>query len=162
MEYAKVALRTEYRQCLVDALNNSLGDAAAWSFLAIDQVGVKQNTELNVTSVVRSEELKSLGANSMLVSDIYGLGFVYIAPDDDDPARVETVFRAFVDFYDLSPMKDGRYFWFDFQQQRTLAEFVIDPVAAVRQDIDNMCRALTARVVEEFSNPVTDEILSRQ
>ena len=151
-DYAADSLRTDYRRCLVRGLNDRLG---GWSFQAIDQVGVKRNTELDVSSVLRSEALESMGSNSMLVSDIYGLGLIYIPSFEDQPARVETLFRAYVDFYDLSPMKDGRYFWFDFTQQRIFAEFARDPAAAIREDSERMCEALTVRIAEEFARPGT-------
>lgn len=153
LEYAKSVLRQEFSQCLVSALNTRAADKSAWTFLSIENIGVKDNTELDISSVIKSEQLKTLGSNSMLVSDIYGLGFVYIPPDENDPARVETTFRAFVDFYDLEPLKDGRYFWFDYSQQRLFEELAADPVTVVRQDTEAMCHALSDRIAEELEIP---------
>ena len=75
-------------------------------------------------------------------------------PIDSDPPRVETTYRAFVDFYDLEPLKDGRYFWFDFTQQRTMAELVADPIASIQQDIQRLCTALSARISQEIDQPL--------
>ncbi len=153
LRYAKSSLRSDFRQCLTAALNAgsaSGGEMAIWSYEPISGLTINQDTEINIASVLKSEELTQLGTNSMLVSDIYGLGFTYIPSFDSEPPRVETTYRAFVDFYDLEPLKDGRYFWFDFTQQHTMAELAAAPAESVRQDIERLCRALSARIETEI------------
>lgn len=153
LRYARSSLRSDFRQCLTTALNAgsaSDGDSSTWSFEPISGLAINQDTEIDIASVLKSEELKRLGTNSMLVSDIYGMGFTYIPSIDSEPPRVETTYRAFVDFYDLEPLKDGRYFWFDFTQQHMMADFSADPAASVRQDIEHLCRTLSARIGTEI------------
>lgn len=153
--YAKSALRREFSRCLSDALNTASAAAPgslAWSYVPVTNLSVNREAELDVGSVMKSAELKTLGSNSLLVSDVFGIGFTYLPPLGTDPARVESTFRAFVDFFDLEPVKDGRYFWFDFSRQRTMAELVADPVAAIRRDIEDLCRALSVRIREEIAS----------
>ena len=69
----------------------------------------------------------------------------------DDPARVEVMFRAFVDFYDLEPLKDGRYFWFDYSLQQLMSNLVANPVPLVREAIGHLCNALSARIGDELA-----------
>ncbi|MDH3440075.1 MAG: hypothetical protein OEM63_04950 [Gammaproteobacteria bacterium] len=148
LAYAKSTLRSDFRQCLAPAVNAS---SPAWHFVPVTNLNVNRETEISVSSILKSAELKQIGTNSLLVSDIYGLGFTYIPPIDNDPARVETIFRAFVDFFDLEPMKDGRYFWFDYSKQRLMTELADDPVDAVRKDIADLCEALSVRIEEEIA-----------
>jgi len=149
--YSKDRLRSDLRDCLVPALNRGEAAASGWSFDQLQGVGVTRETELDVASVMKSEAVRQGGLNSLLVSDLYGLGYTYIPPTGNEPASVETTMRAYVDFYDLEPLKDGTYFWYTHLTRRPLAELAGDPARAAADDIRQLCHGLASRIAGEIS-----------
>jgi len=151
--YAKDALRADLRECMMTTLNG-IGESRGlpgWSYDALPGVAVKSNTELDVGSVTKAAQSQTGDINSLLVSDVYGLGFTYIPPIDSEPAQVETKMRAYVDFYDLEPLKDGAYFWYTHVNRRELSGLTADPVGHARDRILELCAGLAGRIAEEIS-----------
>lgn len=154
-EYAVNPLRQQFRECVLESLNReAIPDPATstdhYSFHDVSGVGVTRDAKLDVASVQQSEDIATLGANSMLVADIYGMGFRYIPPFDGSPAQAETVFRAYVDFYDIDPLIDGAYFWHTYNHARPLSELAENPLAAIREDVASLCESLSSAVRREL------------
>lgn len=126
----------------------SAGADGDYRFRTLEGVTVNRRTELDTSSMARALRAADPAVDSLLVSDLYGISLREAVGADGEVSIVLT-FRAFVDFFDIRPLKDGDYFW---------AEHL---VARPLQDWLAMDDAAFASMLREVAHDVACQVLTR-
>lgn len=106
LEELSSATLTGYREGLAGALARDLGD---WRFEPLPGLELNQKSELSARSLQRVLEDADPTVHRLLVSDVTALT-LREQPLPDGAYTIVATFHLFVDYYDLHPAKDGRYF----------------------------------------------------
>lgn len=128
------------------------GDSAAgYTFLELPGVKVNHRTELDVGKLVKRLKTADPAIDSLLVSDLQGIAMAEKISADYQ-ISVEVTFRAFVDYFDLEPIKDGDYFFESHVVTRPLEEWLSMDQAGFDADVNAAAQRVAARIRQDLAN----------
>lgn len=119
-----------------------------YAFRPLQGVALNRQAELQtgaLASALKSEDPK---VQRLLVSDAVSIT-LRERVSADYQVSVEMSVRSFVDFFDLDPLKDGRYFWHEYHSVRTIEDWLAMDDAGFADELaeaarETGCRALAA------------------
>jgi len=125
--------------------------AAGYTFLELPGVEVNHRTELAVGALVKRLKTVDPGIDSLLVSDLQGIAMAEKISADYQ-VSVEVTFRAFVDYFDLAPIKDGDYFFESHVVTRPLDEWLSLDQAGFDAEVNAVAQRVAARIRQDLAN----------
>lgn len=135
------------------ALRRHLPDqsAAGYAFLELPGVKVNHRTELDVGALAKRLRTADSGVDSLLVSGLHSIGLAEKI-SADYRASIEVTFRAFVDYFDLEPIKDGAYFFAAHVVTRPADEWLGLDQAGFDAEVNALALQVAARVREDLAS----------
>lgn len=135
------------------ALNRQLPDdsAAGYTFLELPGVKVNHRTELDAGKLVKRLKTADPGIDSLLVSDLQGIAMAEKI-SADYRVSIEVTFRAFVDYFDLEPIKDGDYFFESHVVTRPIEEWLSMDQADFDAEVNAVAQRVAARIRQDLAN----------
>jgi hypothetical protein len=122
-----------------------------YAFLELPGVKVNHRTELALGALVKSLKTADPDIHSLLVSGLHGIAMTEkVSPDYR--ISVEVTFRAFVDYFDLEPIKDGAYFFESHAVTRPLEEWLSLDQAAFDAEIEALAQRVAARIRHDLAS----------
>jgi hypothetical protein len=119
-------------------------------FRPLEGVALNRRTELETGTLARVLSTRDPGVRRLLVSDAVAIT-LRERVSADYRISVEMSVRSFVDYFDLDPLKDGRYFWHEYQTVRTLEEWLAMNDAEFAEELATAARQTGCRVLAELA-----------
>lgn len=123
---------------------------SGYSFRALDGLTVNRRAELDIGSLAEALRLADPSVDSLLVSALTGIRLSEKV-SADYRISVEVSLDAFVDYFDIDPLKDGRYFWHTYTVTRTAEDWLLLDAAGFAADVALAARSVACRVQQELS-----------
>jgi hypothetical protein len=135
------------------ALQRQLPDQSATGYAFLELPGVKVNhrTELAVGALVKRLRTAEPDIDSLLVSGLHGIALAEKI-SADYRVSIEVTFRAFVDYFDLEPLKEGAYFFTAHVVTRPAEEWLSLDQAGFDAEVNALAQHVAARVRDELAS----------
>lgn len=127
-----------------------LVDAAhGYTFRDLEGVAVTSRTTLDTGALVEALRLADPAIDSLLVSDLKTIR-LRESVSADYRISVEMTFDVFVDYFDVDPVKDGRYFWHTTSITRSLDEWLAMDAEGFAAEIAATAQLVACRIQQEL------------
>lgn len=133
------------------ALRQKLPDESPdeYMFLELPGVEVNHRTELAVGALVKTLKSVDPEIDRLLVSGLQSVAMVEKI-SADYRVSIEVTFRAFVDYFDLDPIKDGHYFFESHVVTRPLDEWLAMDQAGFDAEVTALAGRVAARIRKDI------------
>ena len=129
--------------------------AAGYAFLELPGVKVNHRTELAVGALEKTLKLADPDIDSLLVSGLQGVA-MREKISADYRISVEVTFRAFVDYFDLEPIKDGAWFLETHVVTRPLEEWLSLDQAGFDAAVEATAQQVASRIRRDLASHCGD------
>jgi len=119
-------------------------------FLELPGVQVNHRTELAVGALVKTLKSADPEIDRLLVSGLQSIAMVEKI-SADYRVSIEVTFRAFVDYFDLHPIKDGHYFFESHVVTRPLEDWLAMDQAGFDAEVDALAGRVAARIRKDIA-----------
>lgn len=121
-----------------------------YSFRDLDGLKLNRRTELDTGALAKALHLADPAVDSLLVSGLTGIRLSEKV-SADYRISVEVSFDTFVDYFDIDPLKDGRYFWNTYTVTKTAEEWLLLDAAGFAAEVELAARSVACRIQQELS-----------
>ena len=119
------------------------------AFRDLEGIAVTARTTLGTGALVAALRVADPAIDSLLVSDLQTIRLRERISADYD-VSVEMTFEVFVDYFDVDPVKDGRYFWYAHSITRPLDEWLAMDAEGFAAEISAAARSVACRIQHDL------------
>ena len=140
-----------------EGLREVLADSAdtGYQFRPLPGVALNQRAELDTHVLAKVLGSEDPEVRALLVSDVTSVTLRERISASYE-VRIEVTVRSFVDYFDLDPLKDGRYFWSEFKTTRLLDEWLATDDSGFTDVLRSAARQTGCQVLSELNSHSDD------